>query len=151
MTCEERMKIEALLFASSKPLPIREISRLSGLTKKKVKRITDSLNREYNKHAFEIVETGEGLVMQVKESFYEVVKDFMKPEISEKLLQTLSIIAHSEPVKQSHLREIIGERIYEDVRKLCKMDLIKYTQMQSTKILSTTPEFKRRFKLDKTL
>jgi hypothetical protein len=35
MTCEERMKIEALLFASSKPLPIREISRLSGLTKKK--------------------------------------------------------------------------------------------------------------------
>lgn len=150
MTGEERMKIEALLFASSKPLLIKELSRLSGLTKKRVRRITDSLNREYNKHAFEIVETGEGLVMQVKESFYEAVKDLMKPEISEKLLQTLSIIAHSEPVKQSHLREIFGERIYEDVRKLCEMDLIKYKRAQNTKILSTTPEFKRRFRLDKT-
>ena len=148
MTGEERIKIEALLFASSKPLSIKELSRISGLTKKKVQKTINSLNREYIKHAFEIVEVGDGFVMQVKEIFYEIVKDFMKPEMSEKLLRTLSLIAHSEPVKQSYMRELIGERIYDDVKKLYEMDLIKYKRIQNTKILSTTPEFKRRFKLE---
>jgi segregation and condensation protein B len=144
---DEKKRIEAVLFASEKALSLREIAKLSGVKEKRAKRAIDSLNREYERHAFEITEAEGRYVLQLRDEFYPFVKDFVEPEIGEKLLQTLAIIASNEPIKQSTLREFVGERVYDDVRELCKRGLVKYKKENNTKILRTTPEFKKRFKL----
>lgn len=141
-----RKKIEAVLFASDKALSLAEIARISGVKAKIAKRTIASLNREYEKHCFEIAVTDRGYVLQLREEFYPVVKDLVEPEMGEKLLQTLALIASNEPIKQSALRDFVGERVYEDVKELCKRGLVRYKKEGSTKILRTTPEFKKRFK-----
>jgi segregation and condensation protein B len=141
-----RKIIEAVLFASERALSLKEIARIAGVKEKIVKRTIDSLNKEYNRHSFEIALTGGGYILQLREELYPVVKDFVEPEMDQKLLQTLALIASNEPIKQALLREYVGERVYDDVRELCKRGLVRYKKEGNTKILRTTPEFKKRFK-----
>jgi len=141
-----RKIIEAVLFVSERALSTADIARIAGVKEKIVKRTIDSLNREYSKHSFEIALTGGGYILQLREELYPLVKDFVEPEMDQKLLQTLALIASNEPIKQSALREHVGERVYDDVRELCKRGLVRYKREGNTKILRTTPEFKKRFK-----
>ena len=67
--------------------------------------------------------------------------------MDEKLLQTLALIASNEPVRQALLREFVGDRVYDDVRELCKRGLVKYKKENNTKILRTTAEFRKKFKV----
>jgi len=143
----ERLRVEAVLFASSTPFTIRALSKKLGVREKNVKKHIESLSREYEKHAFELADTGAGYIIQVKKDLYPLVEDLLAPEISEKLLHTLSYIAYNEPVRQSILKMTIGDRIYDDVKELCSLNMVKYKRDGNTKVLSTTREFKKRFKL----
>jgi segregation and condensation protein B len=147
---DEKKRIEAVLFVSERALSLRELAKLSGVKEKRAKRTIDSLNREYERHAFEITETDGRYVLQLRDEFYPFVKGFVEPELGDKLLQTLAIIASNEPIKQSTLREFVGERAYDDVKELCKRGFVRYKREGSTKILRTTSEFRKRFKTKKT-
>jgi segregation and condensation protein B len=146
---DEKKRIEAVLFVSERALSLRELTKLSGVKEKRAKRTIDSLNREYERHAFEITETDGRYVLQLRDEFYSLVKDFVEPEMNEKILQTLALIASNEPIKQSVLKEYVGDRVYDDVRELCKRGFVRYKREGSTKILRTTAEFKKRFKTKK--
>ncbi len=143
----DRKRVEAVLFASDRALTIKEIARISGVREKTVKKMIESLNREYDKHAFEISVTDKGCVLQLRDELYPLVQDFVQPEMDEKLLQTLALIASNEPVRQALLREFVGDRVYDDVRELCKRGLVKYKKENNTKILKTTAEFRKKFKM----
>jgi segregation and condensation protein B len=135
--------IEAALFASGRTLSIRELSELSGLPEEDVRLKAQELAMEYSMRgsALEIMSMGEGYAMQVRATLVHKVISVAPREIDAPLIRTLAIIAYKQPIKQSALAEIRGNKSYGHVRDLEGMGLISCSKQGRTKIITTTRAF----------
>src|SRR3989338_5044977 len=155
---QSRHLIEAALFISPKPLGLEELMRISsigslGLLKKEV----EALRQEYSEGGIEIVEIkidgdGEntpqsvGYQMQVRQEFLSKVANLTPySDLSEGSKRTLAVVIYKEPLKQSELVKMQGNKIYVYVKELEKRGLIKSERVGHTKILRVTNEFEKYF------
>lgn len=155
MSIKEDRMVESLLFSAGKPLSVEEIQETTGLSPKHVSEAIDHLMQSYNVDrkndtSLEIVKAGNKFIMQVKKTFTEKSMMVAKPEIKTDLLKTLALIAFHQPVKQSNLRHMIGERIYADVDQLMSLHLIHSEPHGATELLTTTRLFPEYFGIDST-
>jgi len=155
MSVKEDRLVESLLFSAGKPLSMEEIQETTGLSPKHVSEAIDHLMQSYNidrknETSLEIVKAGNKFIMQVKKTFTDQSMMVAKPEIKTDLLKTLALIAFHQPVKQSNLRHMIGERIYADVDQLVSMHLIHSVPQGATETLTTTKLFPEYFGIDST-
>ena len=135
--------IEAALFASGRTLTPKELSGISGLTEERTLALADDLASEYSCRGsgIEIKKIGEGYSMQVRFGLAGKILSFAPKEIEAPLIRTLAIIAYKQPIKQSHLVEIRGNKSYDHVKELEKRGLINSEKMGHTKLLTTTQGF----------
>jgi segregation and condensation protein B len=142
--------IEAALFASGKILSIRELSELSDMPESDVRAAAEELAMEYSNRGsgIEIISLGDGYAMQVRVALVHKVTSVAPREIDAPLIRTLAIIAYKQPIKQSALAEIRGNKSYEHVRELEKMGLISCSKQGRTKIITTTRAFADYFGMD---
>jgi segregation and condensation protein B len=155
MSVKEDRLVESLLFSAGKPLSIEEIQETSGLPPRHITDAINNLMQSYNidrkdDTSLEIVKAGNKFIMQVKKTFTDKSMMVAKPEIKTDLLKTLALIAFHQPVKQSILRHMIGERIYADVDQLMGMHLIHSEPHGATELLTTTRLFPEYFGIDST-
>ncbi len=155
MSVKEDRVVESLLFSAGKPLSVEEIQETTGLPPKHVTDAIDHLMQSYNIErkddtSLEIVKAGSKFIMQVKKTFTDKSMMVAKPEIRTDLLKTLALIAFHQPVKQSNLRHMIGERIYGDVDQLMNMHLVHSEPHGATEVLTTTRLFPEYFGIDST-
>ena len=155
MSIKEDRVVESLLFSAGKPLSIEEIQETTSLSPKHVSEAIEHLMQSYNTErkdetSLEIVKAGNKFIMQVKKTFTDQSMMVAKPEIKTDLLKTLALIAFHQPVKQSNLRHMIGERIYSDVDQLVSMHLIHSVPHGATETLTTTRLFPEYFGIDST-
>jgi segregation and condensation protein B len=155
MSIKEDRIVESLLFSAGKPLSIDEIQETTGLPAKHVTEAIEHLMQSYNIErkndtSLEIVKAGNKFIMQVKKTFTEKSLMVAKPEIQTDLLKTLALIAFHQPVKQSNLRHMIGERIYGDVDQLLSLNLVHSEPHGATELLTTTRLFPEYFGIDST-
>jgi len=155
MSIKEDRLVESVLFSAGKPLSVEEIQETTGLPPKHVVEAIDHLMRSYNIErkndtSIEIVKAGNKFTMQVKKTFTDSSMMVAKPEIKNDLLKTLALIAFHQPVKQSNLRHMIGERIYADVDQLVSLHLIHSVPHGATELLTTTRLFPEYFGIDST-
>jgi segregation and condensation protein B len=155
MSVKEDRLVESVLFSAGKPLSIEEIQESTGLPPKHVSDAIDHLMQSYNidrkdQTSIEIIKAGNKFTMQVKKTFTDPSMMVAKPEIKTDLLKTLALIAFHQPVKQSNLRHMIGERIYADVDQLISLHLVHSAPHGSTEMLTTTRLFPEYFGLDST-
>ena len=155
MSVKEDRLVESLLFSAGKPLSVEEIQQNTGLPSKHVTDAIEHLMQSYNVErktdtSLEIVKAGNKFIMQVKKTFTEKSLMVAKPEIKTDLLKTLALIAFHQPVKQSNLRHMIGERIYNDVDQLVSLHLIHSEPHGATELLTTTRLFPEYFGIDST-
>lgn len=142
--------LEAILFAAPNPLSIEELAKLSKIDEEKVKQLITLLRARYHgpEHGIMLSEAG-GYRLMVKHEYLERVVAFTKTDLSKGLLRVLSIIAYHEPVKQSDIVKIIGNRTYEYVKHLEQLNFVKFERKGRTKMLSTTPHFESYFSVNK--
>jgi segregation and condensation protein B len=155
MSVKEDRLVESVLFSAGKPLSIEEIQEATGLLPKHVTESIDHLMQSYNVDrkddtSIELIKAGNKFTMQVKKTFTDPSMMVAKPEIKNDLLKTLALIAFHQPVKQSNLRHMIGERIYADVDELVNLHLIHSAPHGATEVLTTTRLFPEYFGLDST-
>jgi segregation and condensation protein B len=155
MSVKEDRLVESILFSAGKPLSIEEIQETTGLPPKHVTEAINHLMQSYNidrkdETSIEIIKAGNKFTMQVKKTFTGPSMMVAKPEINNDLLKTLALIAFHQPVKQSNLRHMIGERIYADVDQLITLHLIHSAPHGATEMLTTTRRFPEYFGLDST-
>lgn len=155
MSIKEDRMVESLLFSAGKPLSVEEIQQTTGLSPKHVIEAIEHLMQSYNVErktdtSLEISKAGNKYIMQVKKTFTDKSMMVAKPEIKTDLLKTLALIAFHQPVKQSNLRHMIGERIYQDVDQLMSMHLIHSEPHGATELLTTTRLFPEYFGIDST-
>jgi segregation and condensation protein B len=155
MGVKEDRVVESVLFSAGKPLSVEEIQQATGLSPKHVLEAIEHLEQSYNvdrkqETSIEVVKAGNKFAMQVKKSYADQSIMVARPEITSDLLKTLALIAFHQPVKQSNLRHMIGERIYGDVDRLVGLHLVHSAPNGSTELLTTTRLFPEYFGIDST-
>ncbi len=155
MGVKEDRIVESVLFSAGKPLGVEEIQQATGLSPKHVLDAIEHLEQSYNidrkqETSIEVVKAGNKYAMQVKKSYADQSIMVTRPEITSDLLKTLALIAFHQPVKQSNLRHMIGERIYGDVDRLVGLHLVHSAPHGATELLTTTRLFPEYFGIDST-
>jgi len=130
-------QIEALLFASEKPLDTRQVTvLLSSLLPEAVKlnqvqRVLDDLVNEWQQRpgGFELVQSGGGYCFLTRSAFLPIVQKAVLEQSKRKLsvasLETLSIVAYKQPVSKSEVEQIRGVNCDFSIQKLLEKNLIK--------------------------
>lgn len=146
---DQKALVEAALFVSENPVNIRTLSKITGITSSKdLKDILDTIKKELDSdsHGIELVLTPEGYQLQVKDEFLEKVSGLTTySNISKGELRTLSLVALRQPITQSEIIKIQGNKAYNYIKKLEKKGLIRTEKVGRTKAISTTKEFERYF------
>ena len=139
--------VEAALFMTNKPLKLKEISRIVGVSSLGyVREVIEELKNDYRERGVEIIEFPDGWMMQVRQEFLNKVKHLTPySDLGEGHKRALAIIAYKEPVKQSDLIRIQGNKAYTYIKLLEKKGLVKTEKEGRTKILMLTAEFERYF------
>jgi segregation and condensation protein B len=152
---KERL-IEASLFSAGRPISLEEIAQATGLSQKQIPACLTSLMEHYTQMgtrgetALEIGQAGDKYVMQLQAAYAHCGKKLAPMEIPEKLLGTLALIAYHQPIKQSEVRDMIGQKVYDHVGELLDLGLLTAEKMGRTKSLSTSPSFPEYFGLSTT-
>ncbi len=151
----EKRIIESILFSTNKPISIKKIKENTGFSTKIIRNSLKDLIDDYginrkNETSMEIVKAGDKYIMQLKKGYIEPSISVSKPEIKYDILKTLSLIAFHQPLKQSNLRRMAGQKIYDHVDELVSMKIVNTKKHGTTEILTTTKLFPEYFGIDST-
>lgn len=142
-------QIEAMLFLTGRALQVREIADKLGVDTEQVEEALLDLINDYScrdDSALEIDDT-DGYILQVRESYSNVVNLMVPIELSTGALRTLTAIALHAPLLQSELIEVRGPSAYDHIKELLENQLITKRRKERSYILNLTPKFYEYFKL----
>src|SRR3989344_3060706 len=117
--------LEAILFSTSKPLSIEDIAKLSKIRKDQIEPLLKELRKRYAipECGLRLFDVG-GYRLMVKQEFLDKVSTRAKADLSKGLLKVLSLIAYHEPIRQSEIVRVIGNRTYEYMKELQDLGFI---------------------------
>ena len=139
--------LEAVLFTTTGPLTFEELQKLTRASKSEMDKLIVALNERYVSESFGIKLSDIGGYKLIVKSEYAPQVNNLTPhaDMSRGLLRVLSIIAYHEPIRQSEIVKVIGNRTYDYVKELTERGLIKVEKKSRTRILTTTPRFEEYF------
>lgn len=146
-------QVEAVLFASGKPLSVRELTSALGRDDyRPVQRALRTLEQTYShrQSALEVRRVGERYALQLQERFVGNVQAVTPVEMAPRTLKALTLIAYHQPILQSHLVRMIGDIAYEEVQHLRTIGLVRTEPKGATLELTTTRRFAEYFGLAST-
>jgi segregation and condensation protein B len=148
MTDQEKLALlEAMLFTTSDPMTFNELQKLLHTRKNELEALFKALQERYARpeYGIRLSDMG-GYKLIVKPEFTEAVSSLTPhADLSRGLLRVLSIVAYHEPIKQSDIVKVVGNRTYDYVKELEERGLLKIEKKARTKMLSTTPRFEEYF------
>ena len=128
---KEAALIEAVLFLESEPVDIRTISKITDLPKDVVTEAVEYIKKrtEEKSRGIEIVEIGGGYLFTPKEELWDYLKERYGKKNDNKLsraaMETLSIIAYSQPITRSEIENIRGVSADGMMKLLLSRNMIK--------------------------
>lgn len=143
---EENIKlIEAIFFISGRFLSMQDLIALSNLNSLVIKDSIEKLKEKYGKEnsAIEIIERDNLWKMDVKQEYHNIINKLAtgSAEFSKAEQETLAIIAYKQPIKQSVIIKIRGNKAYDHVHKFIQLGLLKAKREGHTNILTLSEEF----------
>jgi len=149
--------IEAVLFLEDEPVSQEHLVKITNLTKKEVVSALERLKQAYKAdiHGLEIVKLGGGYLFSPKKELWELLKPRYgkrnENRLSKASLETMAIIAYSQPITRSEIESIRGVSPDAMIKLLLSKNLIK--EVGKKDVLGkpvqygTTKEFLMYFKL----
>lgn len=130
---EEQMKsvIEAILFAWSDPLSLKDISKVLGIEDKKTAILLQEMMDEfnYNRRGIQIIKMNDYYQLATKPEHFEFVQKLMEPKqnkgLTQAALETLAIIAYRQPIPKGEIESIRGVKCDKALSTLLEKDLIE--------------------------
>jgi len=137
--------IEAIFFITGRFLSMQELISLSSLNSLVIKDSIEKLKERYSKDdsALEIVERDDLWKVDVKPEYHSIINKLAtgSAEFSKAEQETLAIIAYKQPIKQSVIIKIRGNKAYDHVHKFIQLGLLKAKREGHTNILTLSEEF----------
>jgi segregation and condensation protein B len=128
---EKAAIIEAVLFLDTEPLDIKALSRITGLSTQDAEAAVNALSERSKQvgSGLELVKIGEGYVLSPKEKLWDILKDKYgkrnENKLSKAAIETLSIIAYSQPITKAEIENIRGVSADGMMRVLLGRKMIK--------------------------
>lgn len=143
---EQRLKhLEAVLFVSGKFLSMQELISLTDFPPFEITELLGELRERYDKmdSALEIVQKETLWKMDVRPEYTTIIQRLAtgSAEFSKAEQGTLALIAYKQPIKQSVVIKIRGNKAYDHIKKFGSLSLIKKKREGHTHILSLSDEF----------
>ena len=155
---KESALIEAILFLESEPVTEKSLSAISELSEEVVRKSLEVLKEKYKSNAsgieLEMITGGWALIP--KKEIWNVLKERYgnknEGKLSRSAMETLSIIAYSQPVTRAEIESIRGVSADNMIRLLMERNLIKEVDKKDIpgkpSLYGTTKEFLKFFRLN---
>jgi len=149
---EEKGLVEAVLFSAGKPVNVEQIAESTQLSADRVASLLKSLRKAYNGagSALEIAQIGNKWTIQIRVEYVDRARFFAPPELPPDIVKTAALIAYHQPIRQSDLGDMIGEKVYEHVKTLTGLNLVTAKPQGRTLSLTTSRHFSEFFGLKAT-
>lgn len=146
---EQKRLAEAALFMSPEAIGMEELMKVMETEDKGLgARILDELANEFNARntGLEIVKIDRRYRMKVKDHYTKHVSHLaVDTEFSKATIRTLGLVALKQPVKQSIVVKIVGNKAYDYIKLLAERGFIRAKKAGNTKLLEVTPKFESYF------
>ena len=145
---EAASHIEALLFTHDKALSVSELAERLGLTEAEVTDAVQRLKRHHQRRsigALRVAEAGKGWILEIDSRWSDRLGEAGQAQIPQRLLTTAALIAYHQPMAQSELVRLIGQKAYDHVRDLATAGLIDRRKNGASRRLTTTVRFAEHF------
>ncbi len=145
-------KVEAAMFISGRFLSLQELVTLTDINPILLRELIDKLIEQYDDNsAIEIIGKEENWKMDVKQEYRDMVNRLAtgSAEFSKAEQETLAVIAYKQPVKQSVIIKIRGNKAYDHVKHFIELGLIRGKKTGHTKELSLSEDFYDYFNVGK--
>jgi segregation and condensation protein B len=149
--------VEAILLLENEPVELGALQRISGLEREEVLRALDFLREEYRKdfHGFELVEIGGGFSLSPKQPLWVDLRERYgrryESRLSRAAMETLSIIAYSQPITRQEIESMRGVSADGMIKLLAERQLIREVGKKEAPgrpvQYGTTKEFLKLFRL----
>jgi segregation and condensation protein B len=140
--------LEATLFGSGKSLAVKDLSEALGYEVDEISEALVSLQGTLKRRrggALRIVEIGGKWAMEVRSDVADHLPKETKTEMPKKLLKAAALIAYHQPMPQSRLVELLGQKAYDYVRELSQHGMVLRRRDGNTRRLTTTRRFSEAF------
>ncbi len=130
---EAKAVLEALIFASSEPVTVKEMSIIIELNEETVRALLAELTQEYKdqRRGIQILEVAGGYQMVTKPELAVYLEKLRKVPrqvpLSQAALETLAIIAYKQPITRAEIETIRGVRVDSSLSTLLEKGLIEET------------------------
>lgn len=155
---KESALIEAILFLETDPVDEKTLMRISGFSAEVVAQVLKILSSRYSgeDHGIELVQISGGWIINPKRELWESLKDRYGKRndgrLSRAAMETLSIIAYSQPITRSEIEAIRGVSADNMIRLLVDRNLVREVGKKDIpgkpSQFGTTKEFLKVFRLN---
>jgi segregation and condensation protein B len=140
---ENTRKVEAALFISGKFMSLQELVALTNVNPILLRKILNDLADKYKESGIEIINKNNLWKMDVAQEYMGMVNRLASgnSEFSKAEQETLAILAYKQPIKQSVMAKIRGNKAYDHIRKFVEMGLINKKKVGHTSELTLNESF----------
>lgn len=144
-------KIEAALFVAGRFLTLQELIMLTDVNPIMLKSILYDLEKKYSGGTLRIIRRKESYKMDIAEQYHYLINKLAtgSSEFTKAEKETLAIIAYKQPIKQSVVIKIRGNKSYEHIKKFRTLGLVQAKREGHTLILNLSEEFYEYFNVSK--
>jgi segregation and condensation protein B len=141
--------VEAALFVAGRFLNLEELMQLTELSENMIRKTLKNLEKKYTKGALQIVIKQNAYKMDLKEKYHFLSNKLAtgNQEFTKAEQETLAIIAYKQPVKQSIVIKIRGNKAYDHIKKFKDLNLLFAKPQGHTLILELSDDFYEYFNL----
>jgi len=150
---ENLKKVEAALFLSARFLSLNDLVMLTDINPLMLRELIEKLGEKYNadESAIEVVAKENMWKMDVRQEYVSMINKLAtgNAEFTKAEQETLAVIAYKQPVKQSVIIKIRGNKAYDHVKHFIDIGLVIGKRVGHTKELRLSDEFFEYFHLQK--
>lgn len=146
---ENLKKVEAALFIAGRFMSVKELVALTDINPLLLKKLLEDLQDSYSDKGISIVNQNDLWKMDVSGEYTNLVNKLAtgSSEFSKAEQETLAMVAYKQPMKQSVLIKIRGNKAYDHVKKFVSMGLIVKKRMGHTSEISLSDTFHEYFQV----
>jgi segregation and condensation protein B len=148
---ESQEKVEAALFISGRFLNLQDLIMLTDINPIMLKEILHKLAKKYSQGAIRLVVRNNSWKMDVAEKYHNLINRLATgaAEFTKAEQETLAVIAYKQPVKQSVIIKIRGNKAYDHIHKFREIGLVTAKRAGHTLELNLSEEFYEYFNVHK--
>jgi len=148
---ESEERVEAALFISGRFLNIQDLIMLTDINPIMLKEILSRLEKKYSRGALRLVNRSNSWKMDVAEKYSYMTNKLAtgSTEFTKAEQETLAVIAYKQPIKQSVVIKIRGNKGYDHIHKFIELGLVTAKKVGHTNDLLLSEEFYEYFSVQK--